>query len=678
MNINPEAAKDIPCKNVTIYGFCKYEKKGCVFSHDNAGSGTNSSSSKSSNTGQKTLPSKHSSIDSNSEAASIKSPNGTTSSESGTTKKKFNASTPSFQPSVQSITNKFSSLSPKLKDLPSFVPASLESREESSTPPAQTKKFNAAATPSFTPSYEGSARFAASTEPSKSVFSPSMHASSSLIGTNQQQPKPQQNPYLAGPTPTTPLGGMGSMAGNSGSDFMFSGTQAAPTYPLNHHLYAPAPPPRLSLKEHQTNINDMFIPNNLREELLKRNEATLQTVASSTLPEHVGEYHSLVPMDTTFTQPSKVYNFPSYVYKAMSNVTGLPYAIRRIDLNSEVHFSQDIKLHKLARWKKLQNPNIARLHDAFTTVAFGTYGEPVLCVVYDYYPLANTLQEQHITRKLGGKLEPITENLLWSYIIQMANALLDLHENKLYAGSSISLSKILITNKGRLRLGAVGVDDALTLKETNSTERDEDTIMQQNEDLKHFVDVIHELIRATLPFSVRNESFEQVLDQLHNLSTVPYSEELVNALKGLTKLGKGQSLQDYFKEHLALRSLKVLSGLEDQADFMESQLSSELENGRLFRLMTKIDLLVNLPEKERTENGTFYVIKLFHQFIFNSYDEYGKPVVDLSRILVNLNKLDAGVDEKILLISAEEDSCIIVSYKEVKGIIESTFRGVFR
>ncbi|QEL59905.1 hypothetical protein CJJ09_001992 [Candidozyma auris] len=433
------------------------------------------------------------------------------------------------------------------------------------------------------------------------------------------------------------------MTGNSGSDFMFSGTQAAPTYPLNHHLYAPAPPPRLSLKEHQTNINDMFIPNNLREELLKRNEATLQTVASSTLPEHVGEYHSLVPMDTTFTQPSKVYNFPSYVYKAMSNVTGLPYAIRRIDLNSEVHFSQDIKLHKLARWKKLQNPNIARLHDAFTTVAFGTYGEPVLC-------------------KIGRKLEPITENLLWSYIIQMANALLDLHENKLYAGSSISLSKILITNKGRLRLGAVGVDDALTLKETNSTERDEDTIMQQNEDLKHFVDVINELIRATLPFSVRNESFEQVLDQLHNLSTVPYS----------------QSLQDYFKEHLALRSLKVLSGLEDQADFMESQLSSELENGRLFRLMTKIDLLVNLPDKERAENGTFYVIKLFHQFIFNSYDEYGKPVVDLSRILVNLNKLDAGVDEKILLISAEEDSCIIVSYKEVKGIIESTFRGVFR
>jgi hypothetical protein len=33
MNINLDSAKDTLCKNILIYGYCKYENKGCVFSH---------------------------------------------------------------------------------------------------------------------------------------------------------------------------------------------------------------------------------------------------------------------------------------------------------------------------------------------------------------------------------------------------------------------------------------------------------------------------------------------------------------------------------------------------------------------------------------------------------------------------------------------------------------------
>lgn len=462
------------------------------------------------------------------------------------------------------------------------------------------------------------------------------------------------------------------MGSSQASDFMFSGGQSSSTYTLNNHLYAPAPPPRLamSLNDHQTNVNDMFIPNNLREELMKKNEATLQTLPLLTLPDHVGEYHSLVPMDVTFTQPSKIYDLPSYVYKATSNVNGLPYAIRRIDFNSKAQFSQEIDLRPFVKWKKIKNPNVARVLDAFTTVAFGTY-EPVLSVVYDYFPLANTLQEQHITRKLGSKLEPITEDILWSYFTQITNALIHIHTHTLTAGSSLSLSKILVTNKGRIRLAAVGIDDVLNTEEEIAFEQ------AQQKDYELFKQTILELVKTTIPQNWRLDNYDTVVSKLSSLSTVTYSEELIETLKAFSKLGE-VSLKDFFSKHLALRSLRVLSGIEDLSDYMESQLTSEIENGRLFRLMAKLDLLVNLPEKDKADNGSFYVIKLFHQFVFNSYDEFGKPVVDLSRILVNLNKLDAGVDEKILLISAEEDSCIIVSYKEVKNIIELTFRGVFR
>lgn len=658
MNIDPESAKDITCKNVTIYGFCKYEKKGCVFSHDNASLASTN-----------TLTPKASSSKLNSaEGQGMSRSNGAGGEQ--TSKKKFNASTPSFQPSVLSITNKFSSLSPKLKDLPLFVPASLEKEDGASTP-TQTKKFNAS-TPSFTPSYEGSNHFGSSAlggETQQLVFSPLSNFGGSGVS-GQQQLQTQQNPYLAGPTPS-PLGGMGNMGSNQASDFMFAGGLSASSYALNHHLYAPAPPPRLamSLSDHQTNVNDMFIPNNLREELLKKNEATLQTLPLLTLPDQVGDYHSLVPMDSTFTQPSKVYDMPSYVYKATSNVNGVTYALRRLDFNNQAQYSQDISLRPIMNWKKIRNPNVVKVYDAFTTVAFGTY-EPVLSIVYDYYPLANTLQEQHITRKLGGKLEPITEDLLWSYLVQISNALIEIHSNKLSAGTSLLLSKILVTNKGRVRLGAVGVDDLLKSLEKVKF------VLAQDRDYDLFKQTIFDLVKTTVPQIARQGSYETVISKLPHAST-PYSEELIETLDAFSNLGE-ISLENFFSEYLALRSLKVLSGIEDQADHMESQLTSEIENGRLFRLMAKLDLLVNLSEKDKADNGSFYVIKLFQQFVFNSYDEYGKPVVDLSRILYNLNKLDAGVDEKILLISAEEDSCIIVSYKEVKNIIELTFRGVFR
>lgn len=37
-------------------------------------------------------------------------------------------------------------------------------------------------------------------------------------------------------------------------------------------------------------------------------------------------------------------------------------------------------------------------------------------------------------------------------------------------------------------------------------------------------------------------------------------------------------------------------------------------------------------------------------------------------------KLDCGTDERIMLVSRDEQSCLVVSYKEVKACIESAFR----
>ena len=63
-----------------------------------------------------------------------------------------------------------------------------------------------------------------------------------------------------------------------------------------------------------------------------------------------------------------------------------------------------------------------------------------------------------------------------------------------------------------------------------------------------------------------------------------------------------------------------------------------------------------------SETGDRYLLKLFRDYVFHQVDEAGNPVLDIAHVVSCLNKLDVGVDEKIMLMSRDEQSCLIVSY----------------
>lgn len=618
------------------------------------------------------------------------------------TKRKFNTKTPSFQPSVQSVTNKFAVLSPKVKEIPVFIPSGMDSSStrasmphgQENSPNGQephlSRKFNTS-TPSFTPSSPYDEAFAFST--SKNVSNDGLlsqylqntaphtpQASLRLMQPATQSAK-QQNPYLTNGTTVAAPNNASSV--NGVLEYMFHG-QNVLAYPLNHHLYAPAPPPRLapSLQPYETNVNDMFIPNDVRETITKKNEATLQALPQLSLPEHVGMYHSLVPIDSSLDQLSSVYQLPSCVYKVNSNIDGLPYALRRIDYSSKFRILNELPFSTVKKWKKVVNPNVVRLRDAFTSVVFGTSGEPTLCLAYDYFPLANTLQEHHMTRKLGGKLEPVTEKLLWSYLIQLTGALISIHEAGLFAGSSISMSKIIVTNKNRVRLGAVCADDILDheILERRAEEIGTQRTLKEMQmaDITRLGKVITELASATLPLSMRGVPADSIIMYLQSYSSVNFGDEMLTIMRRLMDSDESFDLHEFFGRHLSRQLLELMNGFQDLSDYYESQLLSEVENGRLFRLLVKINFLLDRPEAAGEIGGSMFVISMFRDYLFQTVNDVGKPVIDLSRILVNLNKLDVGIDEKLLLISREEDSCIIVSYKEVKDIIDLSFRSVLK
>ncbi|KAJ2432587.1 PAB-dependent poly(A)-specific ribonuclease subunit 3, partial [Coemansia sp. RSA 2424] len=107
-------------------------------------------------------------------------------------------------------------------------------------------------------------------------------------------------------------------------------------------------------------------------------------------------------------------------------------------------------------------------------------------------------------------------------------------------------------------------------------------------------------------------------------------------------------------------------------------LKLELANGRLVRLMCKMNFITeradSVMDPEWAETGDRYLIKLFRDYVFHLVNEAGKPVTSMAHVVGNLNKLDAGSPEKVMLMSRDERSCLVVSYEEIKRCVEEAYQ----
>lgn len=132
-------------------------------------------------------------------------------------------------------------------------------------------------------------------------------------------------------------------------------------------------------------------------------------------------------------------------------------------------------------------------------------------------------------------------------------------------------------------------------------------------------------------------------------------------------------------------SSQVVSALDSSLhaeDTLMSSLSSELENARLVRLLAKLGFINERHEFEHSaqwsETGERYYLKLFRDYVFHQVDAAGNPVIDLAHVLSCLNKLDAGSEEKISLVSRDEQNCLVVSYRELKRGVELAFQELMK
>lgn len=409
----------------------------------------------------------------------------------------------------------------------------------------------------------------------------------------------------------------------------------------------------------------------------------------SNLPATIEHFHSLVPLDTNNQKSAAAFGYNSWLYKAVSSNDGCTYALRRLEgtwctrlcvLKANVvclgfRLTSEKSVHSLQSWKRINNANVVTIHDCFTTRAFG---DSSLVFVTDYHPLSKTIAEQHLQHVLGhSRARPpsgfIPEQTLWGYVVQIASALKAIHSSGL-AARIISYSKIILTNKNRIRLNACGILDVVQTDEHHPLQA------VQHEDLI-------QLGRLLLILASNNPNAVLSPKYLANLSR-QYTARFQDCVNSLLN----QPLDIHtFLTSIADQVFTIFDSTLHLEDVLTSDLNRELENARLVRLLTKLGFVNERPEYNEpqqqthtrhtgqwSETGERYPLKLFRDYVFHQVNAEGRAVIDLGHVLSCLNKLDAGSEEKIALVTRDEQNVLVVSYKEIKRALEGAFQDLMK
>lgn len=347
-------------------------------------------------------------------------------------------------------------------------------------------------------------------------------------------------------------------------------------------------------------------------------------------------------------------------------VDGAAYALRRLDGHEVMPSPPLLKFGHQAveRWSAVSNhPNLVGLRSVFASSEMCNVSS--MYFVYDYHPGSVTLHFAHIQNQTVA-----AEDQLWSYLVHLASAIRTVHSAGLALRPEGLLStQILLTSNGRLRINSIGIFDAL----------EGDPLQNQDLELLHRQDLT---ALGKLILSLACAGRDMGLSPLDHCA-LHYSVDLVRLISALLASAEGGQLATWHHLAAALsdRSLAALDSVNNYNDGLIREMTKEVENGRLMRIMVKL-AMVNERDADGvgashwSETGDRYLLKLFRDFVFHQYNEDGTPMIDWGHVIECLNKLDAGVSEQIILMSRDERSLLVVTYADVKRCVEAAYNEI--
>ncbi|KAJ8737871.1 hypothetical protein PYW08_000466 [Mythimna loreyi] len=429
-----------------------------------------------------------------------------------------------------------------------------------------------------------------------------------------------------------------------------------------------------------------YMPETIRSEIYERNDDVfLQTDLRQypDLPVNVEMYSELTPLESA--APHAI----ATSYRATHRQSGEHYALRRL------HSYTTSVTKRLEMWKQIDHPNVVKLHDWFTTKAFGDHS---MVLVYSYHPACTTLMNKYLSGGAGNSSSdangafhdpfssdpdaprPYThqknamlravasgvllpEAVLWSLLVQLTAALRAVHT----AGLACSLDPTKVVMNGcRVRISWSGATDAL---HANTS----DVAQAQQDDLTA-------LGRLALALACRTIHCDNLAASMELVART-YSADLKNLILYLLSSTARRSVTDLMPM-IGARFYTQVEALERRADVFEDQLAHEIDNGRLLRILIKLGVVNERPELNLdaswSETGDRYMLKLFRDYLFHSVTADGRPWLEQAHLAHCLNQLDGGTNARVELMSRDGQSVLVVSYAELKHCLEQAFDEVLQ
>ncbi|KAG1765162.1 hypothetical protein EV702DRAFT_1213722 [Suillus placidus] len=312
--------------------------------------------------------------------------------------------------------------------------------------------------------------------------------------------------------------------------------------PLDYHLYS-HPTPDVFLSMH-------CVSDAIREELHNHSETSqLVPLPGHNLPDELQGYHSLALLEPSVTEQRKFFSWYSTVYRATSSNDGVLYALRHIENFRLMH---QTAFGAIETWSLVEHPSIVRVCEAFV----------------------------HSTTILWWS--PLPEATLWSYMTQIASAIKVVHEAGL-AVRMVDATKIMVTGKNRIHIGSCGIADVLMYDPC------QDTAIAQQEDLAMFG-------RLVFALCCNNLAAMNTLPKALDVMGRQYSADMkAPALCLISKPGPHKNITQVIDMIGMNRLLHELDDMHSSLNKLEAELMSELENGRLVRLLCKFGFINERP-----------------------------------------------------------------------------------
>jgi len=418
------------------------------------------------------------------------------------------------------------------------------------------------------------------------------------------------------------------------------------------------------------------------------------------LPSEVDNFTGLCPLEPPASSPlhkSSTFSYVTTVYKGVNMKTGQHMCLRRIHGYRLVNTKC---MGLVDQWKKMAHSNLVTLRQVFTSKSFGDHS---MVFVYDFYPGSETLMSRHFSHPnqlAVSLLDPYTgegprpysqskpallraaalqqaqgsqllaESLIWNYVIQLTSALRYVHGAGL-ACRTLDPSKILVVGKNRLLVNCGGIFDVLTFDPNSSNPLAAMAVYQQ-EDLVSLGRIVLALSCNSF-VAIQRENLAQSME----LVTSNYSSDLRNLIMYLlTAPQRVKSVNDLMPM-IGARFYTALDTSLQRVDMLEVEVTRDMESARLFRLLTKLGTVVDRTELNLdtswAETGDRYMLKLFRDYVFHQVMEDGRPFLDMAHVITSLNRLDAGIPDKVCLMSRDEQNVLVVSYAELKNCLEQSY-----